>query len=225
MTRLLPSTIFGRLAASLLLVLGAALIVMLALVMRDRRELSIRVGSVGDSAHRIEFLTREYQMRAPADRVAYLARLEQEPSILMEPESYPGRRLTAGEIAEIQRAFVAEIHDRLGDGYRVKIDRIGESGQNIIHLVTRRREEHGTTALDLTLVIPGGDTLIYRVAVPPLDPPLPWRLLAQLGALTWRSSACCLLVTRGITRPLSKLAVAAEGMGRNVGIRRCRKRA
>jgi signal transduction histidine kinase len=216
MMRMLPSTIFGRLAASLLLVLGATLIVMVTLVMRDRREISIRVGSVGDSAHRIEFLTREYQTKAPADRVAYVASLEQEPGIRMEPESYPGRRLTAGEIAEIQRAFVAEIYDRLGEGYRVKVDRIGESGKNVIHLVTRRREEHGTTALDLTLVTPGGDTLIYRVAAPPLDAALPWLLLAQLGVLTLVLVGVLFLVTRGITRPLSKLAVAAEGMGRNV---------
>jgi signal transduction histidine kinase len=216
MMRLLPATIFGRLAAALLLVIGAALIVIVALVMRDRRELSIRVGSVGDSAHRIEFLTREYQAKSSAERAAYIASLKEESAIRMEPESYPGRRLTQGELAEIRRAFAAEIRDRLGEGYRVTVDRIGESGKDVIHLVTRRREAHGTTALDVTLVMPGGDTLIYRVAAPPLDPPLPWLLLAQLGALTLVLVGVLFLVTRGITRPLSRLAVAADAMGRDV---------
>ena len=50
--RLLPSTMFGRLAASLVLVVGIMLAVMLALILRDRAELSMRVGGVGDSSHR-----------------------------------------------------------------------------------------------------------------------------------------------------------------------------
>ena len=59
--RLLPSTMFGRLAASLVLVVVTLLAVMLALILRDRAELSMRVGGVGDSSHRIAYLTRELE--------------------------------------------------------------------------------------------------------------------------------------------------------------------
>jgi signal transduction histidine kinase len=216
MMRLLPATIFGRLAASLLLVVGATLIVIVALVLRDRQELSIRVGSVGDSAHRIEYLTREYLSREPGARAAYVESLKAENQIRMEPESFPGRRLAQREVDAIERAFAAEIRDRLGEGYKVEVDRIGESGKDVIHLVTRRREAHGTTALDVTLVTPAGDSLVYRVAAPPFDPPLPWHLFIQLAALTLVLAVVLFLVTRSITRPLSKLAVAADAMGRSV---------
>src|SRR4030095_11338399 len=59
--RLLPSTMFGRLAGSLLLVVGVTLAVVVALVLRDRGELSIRVGGVGDTSHRIEWLTHRLE--------------------------------------------------------------------------------------------------------------------------------------------------------------------
>jgi signal transduction histidine kinase len=216
MMRLLPDTIFGRLVASLLLVVGATLIVVIALMLRDRRELSIRVGSVGDSAHRIEFLTREYEATAPGDRAAYLARMREESAIRMKPEGYPGRRLSESEVDAIERAFRAEIRDRLGEGYRVEVTRLSENTRDAIHLVTRRREAHGTTALDVTVVTPAGDSLVYRVAAPPFDPPLPWHLFIQLGALTLVLAAVLFLVTRSITRPLSKLAAAADAMGRSV---------
>lgn len=65
--RLLPSTMFGRLAASLLLVVGITLAVFVALILRDRGELSMRVGGIGDSSHRIAFLTRS-RTQAPEGR-------------------------------------------------------------------------------------------------------------------------------------------------------------
>ncbi len=59
--RLLPATMFGRLAAALVLVVGLMLAVIVALILRDRGELSMRVGGVGDSSHRIEYLTRRLE--------------------------------------------------------------------------------------------------------------------------------------------------------------------
>jgi signal transduction histidine kinase len=174
------------------------------------------VGSVSDSAHRIEALTRDYEALAPHARAAFIERMTAETAIRMEPESYPGRRLRQSEVDAIERAFVAEIRDRLGEGYEVTVDRIGRSGKDVIHLVTRRRTSPGTTALDVSLGLPGGDTLMYRVAAPALDPPLPWPLLVQLGALTLVLAGVLFLVTRSITRPLSRLAAAADAMGRNV---------
>jgi signal transduction histidine kinase len=48
------------------------------------------------------------------------------------------------------------------------------------------------------------------------DPPLPWGLFVQLGAVTLLLAVVLFLVTRSITGPLSKLAQAADGVGRNV---------
>jgi hypothetical protein len=146
--RLLPSTMFGRLAASLVLVVGITLAVMLALILRDRAELSMRVGGVGDSSHRIAYLTRELEALDRDARAAERKRLSDDRTLQVEPDRYPGKTLNRHEVAAIGRAFVAELRDRLGDGYKVTLDRIrrGSTRRDLMHLVPERRQASGTTA-------------------------------------------------------------------------------
>src|SRR5215510_13527340 len=154
--RLLPSTMFGRLAASLLLVVGVALAVFTALILRDRGELSMRVGGVGDSSHRIEFLTRRLEALHGDERRAERKRLDADDAIRAdpEPERYPNRALTRKEIAAIERAFVAELHDRLGDGYHVAVDRMRRDRTDVIHLLPKHVPASGTIALDVLVGLP-----------------------------------------------------------------------
>ncbi|HEV8333314.1 MAG TPA: ATP-binding protein, partial [Steroidobacteraceae bacterium] len=218
MKRLLPSTMFGRLAASLVLVVGIMLAVMVALIMRDRAELSMRVGGVGDSSHRIAYLTRELAALHGDARAAERKRLSADVSLQVEPDRYPNRTLNRHEVAAIGRAFVAELRDRLGDSYKITLDRIWRSRPNadFIHLVPERRRASGTNALDVTVAMPDGDSVVFRVAAPLPDPPLPWALFIQIGVLTVVLAAVLFLVTRSITRPLSKLALAADAVGKSV---------
>jgi signal transduction histidine kinase len=218
MKRLLPSTMFGRLAASLVLVVGIMLAVMVALIMRDRAELSMRVGGVGDSSHRIAYLTRELAALHGDARAAERNRLSADVSLQVEPDRYPNRTLNRHEVAAIGRAFVAELRDRLGDSYKITLDRIWRSRPNadFIHLVPERRRASGTNALDVTVAMPDGDSVVFRVAAPLPDPPLPWALFIQIGVLTVVLAAVLFLVTRSITRPLSKLALAADAVGKSV---------
>jgi len=137
--RLLPATMFGRLAASLLLVVGITLAVFVALILRDRGELSMRVGGIGDSSHRITFLTRSLEALEGDARAAERKRLSADITLRVEPERYPGRSLRRGEVAAIERAFVAELRDRLGDSYNVAVRRIQRSRADVIHLVPERR--------------------------------------------------------------------------------------
>lgn len=216
--RLLPSTMFGRLAASLVLVVGIMLAVMLALILRDRAELSMRVGGVGDSSHRIAYLTRQLEALDSRARAAERERLIADTTLRTEPDRYPGRTLNRQEVAALGRAFAAELHERLGNDYQVTLDRIWRSPPDagVIHLVPEQPHARGTTALDVLLGLPDGDRLIFRVAAPPPDPPLPWQLFLQLGVLTLVLVVVLFLVTRNITRPLSKLAVAADAVGQSV---------
>jgi signal transduction histidine kinase len=216
--RLLPSTMFGRLAAALVLVVGVMLAVIVALILRDRGELSMRVGGVGDSSHRIEYLTRRLAALDGNARATERERLSGDAELRMEPERYPGRTLSRHEVAAIERAFVAELHDRLGDQYKVSVNRIDRHRHNtdLILLVPDKRRADGTTALDVSVGLPDGYTLIFRVAAPMPDPPLPWQLFVQLGVLTLVLGIVLFLVTRGITRPLSKLALAADAVGQSV---------
>jgi signal transduction histidine kinase len=216
--RLLPSTMFGRLAAALVIVVGAMLAVIVALILRDRGELSMRVGGVGDSSHRIEYLTRRLAALDRDARAAERRRLSEDLSLRQEPDRYPQRTLNRHEVAAIGRAFVAELHDRLGDDYKVDVKRIRRSGplEGTIRLVREPSHVAGTTALDVSVGLPDGDSVIFRVAAPMPDPPLPWQLFIQLAALTLVLGVVLFLVTRGITRPLSKLAVAADAVGQSV---------
>ena len=216
--RLLPSTMFGRLASALVLVVGITLAVIVALILQDRNELSMRVGGVGDSSHRIEYLTRRLAALDGSARAVERERLSADLELRMEPERYPGRTLNRHEVAAIGRAFVAELHDRLGDDYKVEVNRIRRSGPTggTIRLVPEPRHVAGTTALDVSVGLPDGDSLIFRVAAPMPDPPLPWQLIVQLGVLTLVLGVVLFLVTRGITRPLSKLAIAADAVGQSV---------
>lgn len=216
--RLLPSTMFGRLAASLVIVVGIMLAVMLALILRDREELSMRVGGIGDSSHRIAYLTRELEALDGDQRAAERQRLAADRSMRVEPDRYPGRTLNRHEVSAIGRAFVAELRDRLGESYKVRLDRIrrGSTRRDLIHLVPERRPASGTTALDVSVGLPDGDTLTFRVAAPLPDPPMPWQLFVQVGILTLVLGVVLFLVTRSITRPLSKLAVAADAVGKSV---------
>ncbi|HJY41531.1 MAG TPA: ATP-binding protein [Steroidobacteraceae bacterium] len=216
--RLLPSTMFGRLAASLVLVVGIMLAVMLALILRDRAELSMRVGGVGDSSHRIAYLTRELEALQGAARAEQRQRFSADESLRVEPDRYPGRTLNRHEVAAIGRAFVAELRDRLGDSHKVTVDRIrrGATRRDLIHLVPQQRRVSGTNALDVSVGLPDGDTLRFRVAAPLPDPPLPRALFIQLGVLTLALAVVLFLVTRSITRPLSKLALAADAVGKSV---------
>lgn len=214
--RLLTSTMFGRLAASLLLAVGVTFAVMDVLIVQDRTELSMRVGSIGDSSRRIAEIALELQALDRYARAAQRKRLSADTRLQVEPESYPGRSLDRHEVAAIERAFIAELRDRLGDGYRSRLDRVWRTPDDIdvIHLVPRGRHASGTSALDVWLGLPDGDTLVFRVAAPMPDPPLPWQLFLQLGVLTLALVVLLFLVTRSITRPLSRLALAAESVGR-----------
>jgi signal transduction histidine kinase len=216
--RLLPSTMFGRLAAALVLVVGVMLAVMVALILRDRGELSMRVGGVGDSSHRIEYLTRHLAALHGDARADERKRLSKDASLRLQPDRYPGRTLNRHEVAAIGRAFVAELRDRLGDDYKVEVNRIRRSGPTEGTIRLRRENYHvpGTTALDVSVGLPDGDLVIFRVAAPMPDPPLPWQLIIQIGVLTLVLGIVLFLVTRGITRPLSKLALAADAVGQSV---------
>jgi hypothetical protein len=60
--------------------------------------------------------------------------------------------------------FAAELHDRLGGGYRFGVSRIWDTNGPVIQLVPEQRPAAGTTALDVSVELRDGDKLIFRVA-------------------------------------------------------------
>jgi len=214
--RFLPSTLFGRLLASLLLAIGVTLGVFVALVVQDRAELSMRVGGVGDSSHRIALLTRRLEALQGDARAAERERLSRDEALRLMPDRIERRTPSRHEFHAIASAFTAELRERLGDGYHVELARpLQRDPPGIIRLAPVRHRED-LQVLDLSLRMPDGDRLLFRVAAPQPDPPLPWDLFIQLGVLTLVLVGVLFVTTRIITRPLSTLARAAEAAGRSV---------
>jgi signal transduction histidine kinase len=214
--RFLPSTLFGRLLASVLLAIGVTLGVMMTLIVQDRRELSMRVGNLGDSSRRIAEITRSLEQLAQQARTRERARLTEDTSLRIEPDVIQREPLSRHQLFRVERAFASQLSERLGEGYGFKLERpIHRDHPGIIRLVPRRHRED-MQVLDLTVRLRDGDALLFRVASPQLDPPLPWNLFIQLGVLTLVLVGVLFVVTRNVTRPLSDLARAADAAGRSV---------
>jgi len=245
--KILPQSMFGRLLASLLAAVGITLIVIVLLVLEDRRELTMRVGGVGDTSRRIAELTNSLMAMDAASRAAELARLTAEPTFIGDqerPEDRPPRR--RGNLAQVQHSFASEVRSQLGDTYSIAVTPAHPEATSVIRLITGGgprdqgaappprleprddfgpadvmgppRDPHGGPdrgLLDINVTLPDGQDLVFRVSPPHRDPPVPVPLFIQLGILTVVLGIVLFLVTRNITRPLSELAQAAEGVGRS----------
>lgn len=213
---LLPSTLFGRLVAALVLAVGITLAVIVALIVQDRYQLTLHVGGVGITSQRIAGIVRTLEELDPEARTVERRRLSADESLRIDPPPYTRANMSRREFAAIERAFASELRGLLGDRHRVSLIRMrGENSRRVIRLVDQR---HGvrTDFLDVSVSLPGGDTFIFRVAPPPPAPPIPWELFGQFGVLTLVLAAVLFLVTRSITRPLSDLARAADAVGRSI---------
>jgi signal transduction histidine kinase len=68
--------------------------------------------------------------------------------------------------------------------------------------------------LDVAVTLPDGAAVTFRTEVPRPSPGLPAGLLLELGVITLVLAGVLYAMARTITRPLSKLATAAEAIGR-----------
>jgi signal transduction histidine kinase len=68
--------------------------------------------------------------------------------------------------------------------------------------------------LDVSIRLPDGGDLTFRAPIPRAAAALPRQIFAELAVLTLILAAVLYFMTRTITRPLSSLAAAAEGVGR-----------
>lgn len=212
----LPSTLFGRLLASLLLAVGTTLLLMTLLIVQDRRDLAARAGGVAYSSHRIAHLTGVLEALEGDARDAQRRRLSADPGLMLDPEIHERRVLPRHEIDVVESAFVAELHERLGDGYAVAVHRASRQADDRIIRLFNDSGRSMTGLLDVTVKLPDRYMLTFRVLAPPPVPRLPWPLFSLFGALTIVLVAILFVVTRNITRPLSNLARAADAAGRSV---------
>jgi signal transduction histidine kinase len=253
---LVPASLFGRLLTALLLAIGVTLLIIVALLLSERRD-SLFAGS--DAAAIVSAIDATAQRLAalkPAERDAEIERLHNEPPAVERPAQLPRQRQPGAETAEAIRVLQSRLARSLGPGYGVEVRPARPGESEVIRLGPERRffrpeREPGLTPessgdppaeprgeapprgegprgfggagrpggfparqLDVAVTLPDGAPVTFRTEVPRPSPGLPSGLLLELGVITLVLAAVLYVMARTITRPLSKLATAAEAIGR-----------
>lgn len=229
-----PQTLFGRLFAATVAVVGATLLVIVLLVVHERRELAFTESGAGAAAASI-VQTSTYLAKLPAaKRADAVEELRAQPILV---ERMPPRRppLPRGDSAAAERAFARQVQRELGNGYRVtaRSERM-PYGQAIVVRDVRgpyrmepppRRDGPGSMRggpqsrmFDLEVTLPDGAEVVFRTPAPRGSPPLPRTLFTELGVLTVVLGIVLYAMTRTITRPLAELARATDAIGRGAHV-------
>jgi signal transduction histidine kinase len=233
MTRWLPQSLFGRLFSALLAVITITLLIVVALIVRERRDLAMRGSIEWSAARTIAETSASLGAMERAARVSAVQQLKSELALIERPSPPPRAR-------EAEQEFLEQIRKQLGRAYRVSLAPARRPVQEVIDLggkVAEQRRQAGLRPpgpppggggprrppgpprmLDVSVVLPDGEEVVFRTPAPQPAPQLPQQIFLQLGLLTLLLGGVLYVMTRSITQPLSDLARAAETMGRGADV-------
>jgi signal transduction histidine kinase len=254
---LVPASLFGRLLSALLLAIGATLLIVVALLLSERRDSLFAGSDAAAIVNAVDATAQRLATLTPAEREAEIERLHNEPPAIERPAQLPRQRQPAAETAEAIRVLQSRLARSLGSGYGVEVRPARPGQSDVIRLGPERRflrperepgplpesnadgppqEPRGEGAprgqgprgfgppgrpggfagrqLDVAVTLPDGAAVTFRTEVPRPSPGLPAGLLLELGLITLVLAGVLYVMARTITRPLSKLATAAEAVGR-----------
>jgi signal transduction histidine kinase len=228
----LPETLFGRLFAATVAVVAAALLVLLSIVLRERRELAFSESGSSATAASIVELSQQLARvpREQRDSVLAQLRVDHAPRHPHEhPYGHPHENLMVA-----QRAFANEVQKELGETFAVNARPPRMAHRRIVLLAdanrapTREEAPEGAPPpdrmFDLVVTLPDGDRVAFRTFSPRGTPPFPGHFVIELGVLTIMLGIVLYAMTRTITRPLADLASAADAVGRGTTIQPLQER-
>lgn len=224
----LPQSLFARLLTGVIAAVGVALIVVVVLIVRERRDLAMWRSGAWSAATNIAEASVEL---AKLDNQARRASVEEYRAQRRLVENVHPRIVTRAprkEAARIERAFAEKISKQLGPAYAVAITNARGRRRDVIPVsgnmrVDARLPESAAgpphfrgpnTWYDVTIRLPDGEKLIFRTLAPQPGPPLPKHIFFNLGLLTVMLALVLYVMTRNVTQPLSDLARAADAVGR-----------
>src|ERR1044072_1670070 len=213
----LPETLFGRLFAATVAVSAAALLVLLSLVFRERRELAFAESGSGAAAASIVEVAQQLAQLPPEQRDAMLAQLraEHQPR---RPHDHPHQ-----DFIVAQRSFASEVQKELGGTFAVAARPPRRGHSRVVFLGGADPPPPGRM-FDLLVTLPDGDRVAFRTFSPRGTPPFPRHFIFELGFLTVLLGIVLYAMTRTITRPLGDLAKAADAVGRATTVQPLRQR-
>jgi signal transduction histidine kinase len=221
-----PRSLFGRLFLAVLIGVLTASLISLFLVSRERDRTLVQA-SVREWSRRVVDMTASMQLLQPAERAEAGSLLQDWPRPQFRRQRPPPEPLleplfeSPGLPAPIPD-FKSELEQQLrlvfGPGYQVSVTPTADPKKAAITLGRPGAEafERGGQLYDVSVGMPGGDTLLFRLAQGQRGAPLPRALLFNMILLSVVVAIAVYAVTRGITRPLSELARAAEAVGRDL---------
>ena len=112
-----------------------------------------------------------------------------------------------------------QLQTTLGTAYQVSIQPTADASKRAIPIPTPffdPRDATGLRLFDISVGFPDGDSAVFRIGHLPRGAPLSRNLFFNLALLVVLLVIALYVTARSITRPLSKLVSAAEGLGRNV---------
>ncbi len=231
-----PRSLFGRLFISVLVAVFVAQAVAFTLIARERNRF-VSEGNVREWSRRIVDLTYALQVLDPQARALARARLERFPpqvrrgvplgplaadvrgeAAFTPPFARQPRGAPPIAVSDFREALGQQLKFLLGPDYGVAVRSPSSTAERVIS-VTRpppQGYELGGRLYDVSITLPDGDALQFRVAQGRRGPLLPHNLVLNLLLLTMATAIVLYVLARSITRPLSSLARAAEAAGRDV---------
>ncbi len=220
-----PRSLFGQLFLAVLIGVLAATLISTYLVSLDRDRTLVQA-SVREWSRRVVDMTASMQLLQPGERIEASALLQSWPQYSRPRTRSPPPRLQplfqppglSAPVPDFRESLERQLSLVLGPDYQVSVSPTTDPGKTALTLGRPGAEafERGGQQYDVNVVIPGGDTLLFRLAQGQRTAPLPRSLLFNLMLLALLTAIAVYAVTRGITRPLSALARAAEAVGRDL---------
>ncbi len=223
-----PRSLFGQLFVAVFIGVVAATLISVFLVTRDRDRTLVEA-SVREWSRRVVDMTASMQLLQPAERTEASSLLQNWPrprpqfrrqrpppgptlEPLLEPPGLPT------PIPDFRQSLEEQLRFVFGPGYQVSVTPTTDLKKPALTLSRPGAEafERGGQQFDVSVVVPGGDSMLFRLAQGQRVAPLPRSLLFNLLLLAVLIAIALYAVTRGITRPLSALARAAEAVGRDL---------
>lgn len=120
---------------------------------------------------------------------------------------------------DFERTFEQQLQNALGAGFRIAVGRTPDPNKRAIAIsgpLFSETHDTGRELYDAAVTFPDGYNALFRVTRLPRGAPLPRALFINLALLLIVMMIVLFVAARGITRPLSQLAGAADRVGRNL---------
>lgn len=210
--RLLPDSLFGRIALTFIGVLVLTMGITLFVQMLDR-EASVFRASAGPAARRVVDLIKLLDRLPPAQRVA-LAEIAEAQGVkidlLPEPQS-----VTEPDPADDDGvAMLGMLKDRVGADRTLAVTVTRKFGEATVPGTLGERSER--FAFDVLARLDDGSWARFVLEEPRRLPRWPRRVVQNLAVMLIVVAILTFIVVRWVTRPLKGLAAAADELGRDI---------